>query len=454
MGQVHSRLTISPTSTKLAWMMDLRMLTTMHAFFKFCNNQTCVDDASGNTNMCNVGTGAIEFKAKVKSCTEQVSTLVINGKKEKIKGYNVVLDDTILFPEGGGQINGIDVLRITRRGAEAVNFVTSEIPAGGEVDLKVDWKRRFDHMQQHTGQHLITAIAEKMYGCPTTSWNLGEKTTSIELDIQNLTSDQIAALETEVNKCIYQRIPVTPIVYQDKEDPELKQFRCRGLPDDHEGPVRVLNIEGIDATLCCGTHLSNLAHLQMIKLLWVEKSKKKDRVNLVYVAGNRILKYLGQCVAVEKSLTSVLKGPLDDHVELADKAVKASKTAQKSVQNLLRDLAVLEAQKFKTDRKPGDILVLHRKEGDNEFMNIIVREINDLTVICFLTVGDDKGQGLFLLSGPADFLQAMGEKVAETLEGRGSASRGPYQGKANKMSQRSKAEKLIREFLLNQCGDS
>lgn len=68
------------------------------------------------------------------------------------------------------QINDVPVLRITRRGADAVNFVATEIPAGTNVHLKVDWAKRFDLMQQHSGQHLITAIAETVYGYKTTTW--------------------------------------------------------------------------------------------------------------------------------------------------------------------------------------------------------------------------------------------------------------------------------------------
>ncbi|XP_048728744.2 alanyl-tRNA editing protein Aarsd1-like isoform X2 [Ostrea edulis] len=391
-----------------------------------------------------------EFQTSVRSCTP--AELSLPGKtKEKLQGYEVVLEDTILFPEGGGQpddrgtINDIEVLRITRRGADAINFVTKEIQAGTEVCLKVDWKRRFDHMQQHTGQHLITAIAESMYGCPTTSWNLGENISSIELDIPSLTDQQMADMETAVNEKILACVPITPHLYHDKDDPELQKFRCRGLPDDHIGPVRVLEINGIDSCLCCGTHVSNLSHIQMIKLLWTEKAKKKGRTNLMFVAGGRVLQYLGRSVKVERSLTTLLKGPVEDHYERAETAVKGFKSTQKYVTSLLRDLAVFEGQKFKSNGNP--LLCLHRKEGDLEFMNIIIQQVDNCNKICFLTVGEEKGAGLFLLSGPEDFIQNVGPKVAEILNGKGSINRGNYQGKANKLSQKGKAEKLIQEYL-------
>lgn len=394
-----------------------------------------------------------KFTTKVTSCVpSEVSILNEKNKKEKIKGYEVVLEDTILFPEGGGQpddrgtINDIPVLKINRRGADAIHFITTEITAGTDVNLEVDWPRRFDHMQQHTGQHLITTVAESMFGFPTTSWNLGEKISSIELDTPKITEEQITVLEDAVNERIRERIPVTPVLYHDKDDPSLAEARCRGLPDDHEGPVRVLSIEGLDNTLCCGTHVSNLAHLQLIKLLGLEKGKK-NKSNLLFVAGDRVRQYLGRSYQVEKSLMSILKGPLEEHADLADKAVKASKSAQKAVVSLLRDLALLEAYKFKTKPDKETVLVLHRREGDNEFMNKIVNEINDKSVTCLLTVGDEKGAGLFLLSGEDSVIQELGPKVAELLDGKGSCSRGPYQGKCNKLSNKAKAEKLVREYI-------
>lgn len=394
-----------------------------------------------------------KFTTKVKSCSPaEISILNQKNKKEKVKGFEIILEDTILFPEGGGQpddrgtINDIPVLKITRRGADAIHFVTTEIPPETNVNLEVDWTRRFDHMQQHTGQHLITAVAESMFGCPTTSWNLGEKISSIELDTPKMTEEQMTMLEDAVNEKIRERISVKPVLYHDKDDPGLAEARCRGLPDDHVGPVRVLSIDGIDDTLCCGTHVSNLAHLQLIKFLGIEKGKK-NKTNLLFVAGDRVRQYLDRSYHVEKSLMGILKGPLEEHADLADKAVKASKTAQKAVVSLLRDMAVLEAYRFKNQSNREPVLVLHRKEGDNEFMNIIVNEINDKSVTCFLTVGDEKGSGLFLLSGEDSVIQELGPKVAEVLEGKGSCSRGPYQGKANKLSNKAKAEKLIREYI-------
>uniref|UniRef100_A0A8B9E509 Threonyl/alanyl tRNA synthetase SAD domain-containing protein n=1 Tax=Anser cygnoides TaxID=8845 RepID=A0A8B9E509_ANSCY len=316
-----------------------------------------------------------------------------------------------------------------RRGPEAVHFVQTALEPGAAVLLSLDWERRFDHMQQHSGQHLITAIADLMFGFKTTSWELGRQRSVIELDTPCVTAEQIEALERSVNEKIRERVPVT-VRELAADDPEVETVRSRGLPDDHTGPVRVINIEGVDSNMCCGTHVSNLSDLQVIKLLGTEKGKK-NKTNLVFLAGNRVLKSIEQSHNTEKALTSLLKNGPGEHVE-------AVKRLQSSVKLL---------QKW---------LFTHpcRKEGDSEFMNIIANEIGTEETLLFLTVGDEKEAGLFLLAGPVEAVENLGPRVAELLGGKGAGKRGRFQGKATKMSRRGEVEALLQEFVSHQRAET
>ncbi|XP_058862557.1 alanyl-tRNA editing protein Aarsd1 isoform X2 [Acipenser ruthenus] len=345
-----------------------------------------------------------EFTTSVVSCRPAELKIDNSGKKEKVKGFNIILKDTILFPEGGGQpddqgvLNDIPVLRVTRQGADAVHFVTSPLEEGVEVQMKVDWERRFNHMQQHSGQHLITAIADSMFGFKTTSWELGRQRSVIELDTPSVEPGQVEALEKAVNKKIREQVPVSVKVLA-VDDPTVEKVRSRGLPEDHTGPIRIIDIEGIDANMCCGTHVSNLSHLQAIKILGTEKGKK-NKTNLIFVAGSRVLKYAERSYSVERALTSLLK-----------------------------------------------------KDGDNEFMNIIANEIGTEGTLIFLTVGDEKEAGLFLLAGPIEMVDTLGPRVAELLEGKGAGKRGRYQGKANKMGRRPEVEVLLQENIQHRSSE-
>lgn len=167
-----------------------------------------------------------EFTSTVVSCEPATST---NDEKKELSGYNVVLEDTILFPEGGGQpcdyghLNDKLVTTVTRKGALALHFVEEkELPfnVGDSVVQKVDWERRTDHMQQHSGQHLITALFEREYQYDTKAWWLGSETSYIELDAKNVTEDQVNNIEKLANSLISLHTPVNVNVYE-ANDPAL-----------------------------------------------------------------------------------------------------------------------------------------------------------------------------------------------------------------------------------------
>ncbi|XP_048646751.1 alanyl-tRNA editing protein Aarsd1 isoform X2 [Marmota monax] len=330
--------------------------------------------------LCQRDSYAREFVTTVVSCQPaELQTDGSNGKKEALSGFHVVLEDTLLFPEGGGQpddrgtINDISVLRVTRRGAQADHFIQTPLAPGSQVQVQVDWERRFDHMQQHSGQHLITAVADSLFGLKTTSWELGRLRSVIELDSPSVTAEQVATIEQSVNEKIRDRLPVS-VQELSLDDPEVEKVRGRGLPDDHAGPIRVVTIEGVDSNMCCGTHVNNLSDLQVIKILGTEKGKK-NKTNLIFLAGNRVLKWMERSHGTEKALTTLLKCGAEDHVEAVKKLQNSSKLLQKNNLNLLRDLAVHIAHCLRNSPDWGGVVVLHRKEGDSEFMNIIANEI-------------------------------------------------------------------------------
>uniref|UniRef100_A0A8C6QVJ6 Alanyl-tRNA editing protein Aarsd1 n=1 Tax=Nannospalax galili TaxID=1026970 RepID=A0A8C6QVJ6_NANGA len=399
---------------------------------------------------CQRDSYAREFTTSVVACCPAELQTDAGGKKEVLRGFHVVLEDTLLFPEGGGQpddrgtINDIPVLRVTRRGAQADHFTQTPLSPGSQVQVQVDWERRFDHMQQHSGQHLITAVADHLFGLKTTSWELGRLRSIIELDSPSVTAEQVAAIEQSVNEKIRNRLPVT-VRELSLDDPEVEQVRGRGLPDDHAGPIRVITIEGVDSNMCCGTHVSNLSDLQVIKILGTEKGKK-NKTNLMFLAGNRVLKWMERSHGTEKALTTLLKCGAEEHVEAVKKLQNSIKLLQKEEPSLLQFHSL-------TSTWISCLFPLSRKEGDSEFMNIIANEIGSEETLLLLTVGDEKGAGLFLLSGPAEAVETLGPRVAEILEGKGAGKKGRFQGKATKMSRRAEVQALLQDYVSTQSAE-
>ena len=164
---------------------------------------------------------------------------------------HVTLADTVLFPEGGGQpsdtgtLAGLPVTAVHAPAVHTVRLPATEEPpfrVGDEVECHVDWPRRWHNMQHHSGQHLITAVAEQLFGLKTTGWSLGVERSYLDLHAK-LDAVQAAAVEAAANSAIRSRRTMLPTLL-DKDDPQLAAVRSRGLPDGATGPIRVVTIEG------------------------------------------------------------------------------------------------------------------------------------------------------------------------------------------------------------------
>ncbi|GJQ77226.1 hypothetical protein Trydic_g14895 [Trypoxylus dichotomus] len=393
-----------------------------------------------------------EFTSKVTSCTRTEFNTLIDGKKTKIDGYEVICEDTVLFPEGGGQpsdhgfLNDKKVHQVVRKGAQAIHLLEEPLSVGDEVVQRIDWDRRLDHMQQHSGQHLITAIIDREFKYSTVSWWLGEEVSHVELDTTSITSEQIKKAEEIVNELIREGRKVTVDIIKAGEEVDLNDIHARGLPKDHVGDVRIITIHGIESNMCCGTHVSNLCQLQVIKLLHTEKSGRKNNTLLYFLVGNRVLHRLNASIEREQKLTTILNNSPVQHVELVDKLVKNSKVANKNLQTVLKDLVVFEAEKLKETLPLPKYYMLHRKEAESDFMNQFIKNFGSTDVFLVLSVGDEKGAGSMVIYGKEDDVTALGNKICELLNGKGAGKGNKFNAKVNSLNNRKKVEELLKEY--------
>lgn len=390
-----------------------------------------------------------EFSGTIVSC--EPANLKFGD--EELNGYNVILDDTILFPEGGGQpcdygtLNEKPVRSVVRKGAEAIHFVEHSEPfaTGQSVIQKLDWNRRLDHMQQHSGQHLITALFSRDFNFDTTSWWLGAESSYIELATKDVTKDQMNSIEEAANALIVEGREVSVVVTSPENGLKFQDARApRGLPADHVGPVRVVRIEGIESNMCCGTHISNLSQLQAIKLLHAEKSKGKVYVH--FVAGNRVVRKLGECYERELAMNNVLKGGPAMHLELIQKVQMNLKTLNKSFQKLLKDNAAMEAEKLNALPEKPKYFSLHRKDGiEPDFINAFLRSAPS-EIFYFLSVSDNTGKGHVVLRGDPEVIAALSPVFLELLDGKGSNSKGNnLQAKVNNINKVKECEAKLKQ---------
>ncbi|XP_004525888.1 alanyl-tRNA editing protein Aarsd1-B [Ceratitis capitata] len=401
-----------------------------------------------------------QFSSKVLSCEPATLEWTPPGETStrKLQGFNVICEDTILFPEGGGQpcdygqLDGQPVRSVIRKGTEAIHFVESSsgFEEGNVVKQSLDWNRRLDNMQQHSGQHLITALFDREFKYDTTSWWLGSDTSYIELDTTHLISrESLDTIERKANELIREARAVTVELVDPEIAIEFADARApRGLPKDHVGLARVVRIEGIESNMCCGTHVSNLSQLQSVKLLYAEKVK--SAVNVHFVVGERVLRKLGEIFQREQQMNLALKGGPTQHLELLQKLQSNLKSSTKAFQKLLKDVAISEAEKLENTPRPyPKYYCLHRKDGiEPDFINTFLRNAPE-GIFYFLTVSEstsNNGKGLMVLRGDRGDVQKFGPIFLELLEGKGNGRETNFQGKFNNGSKIPDCNALLEKY--------
>ena len=230
----------------------------------------------------------VKFEAKVLSCEK--------GKK----GFDIVLDRTAFYPEGGGQpwdtgrleISGtqdkVKVLEVHSREGEIVHTCNHPLEPGMAVTGVIDWDRRFDLMQQHSGEHIVSGLAHALWGCENVGFHMGAEVVTIDFD-RPLTQEQLATLEEAANRHLWQvNLPVN-ITYPSPEELERIQYRSK---KELTGRVRIVEFPGADCCACCGTHVNYPAQVGLVKLLSMEKFREGVRIQLV--CGGRAFRYLNR----------------------------------------------------------------------------------------------------------------------------------------------------------------
>ena len=348
-------------------------------------------------------------------------------------GYAVLLDTALLYPEGGGQpsdhgtVAGLPV-RALRKTADGVVHLL-DAPVSGQVAVQLDWARRFDHMQQHTGQHLLSALARDRFGLPTLAFHLGPERSDVELG-GNPTEAQLTALEEAINAVIREARPIAARVVSPSELATL-DVRSRGLPEGFSGDVRLIEIAGIDLNTCGGTHLANTAEIGALKLLGTERLTRGLR--LFFAAGGRVLRGYEASLQREVALCRALSTTPDGILAAVERLLADAKAQGKALKAQSRELATLLGAALEPDA--DGVARLHRPDGDLAFLGAVADAARqrrpELPVL--LTAGER--EGVFLLSGPEAWVSTEGPRIAERLQGRG-GGRGRYQGKAARVDLR------------------
>src|SRR5690242_14110259 len=189
----------------------------------------------------------------------------------------VYLDRTAFYPTSGGQpfdtgsIAGVRVLEVVDEEDRIAHRVAGAVAAEA-VDCAIDWTRRFDHMQQHTGQHLISAVFDELFGLRTVSFHLGADSATIDLEGIAVDARVLADVERRANEIIYENRPVAVRFENAAEAQGLRKA------SDREGTLRIVSIDGLDRSACGGTHVRSTGEIGVVLVRKTEKIRQATRV--------------------------------------------------------------------------------------------------------------------------------------------------------------------------------
>ncbi|HEX4825503.1 MAG TPA: alanyl-tRNA editing protein [Candidatus Polarisedimenticolaceae bacterium] len=340
----------------------------------------------------------------------------------------VRLDETIFYPEGGGQpadhgrIGEAAVVDVIARGGEVLHFL--DRPLGeGEAGTVLDTVRRFDHCQQHTAQHLLSAILLDRHGLPTTSFHLGAAYTAIEV-AGAVPIGALRTFEREVNLPIREGRRVTTR-WVEPEALATLPVRSRGLPDGHRGAVRLVEIEGLDLNTCGGTHVDHLGEIQAIELLDAEPARGGTRLR--FLAGERVFASLERRRALEAALKERIGTAPAEFVSVLDGWEAERRRLDRRVREVGEQLA--DAVAAQIAGAAGPYLCAVRPGATPDELRSLAAAVVRLRPDAVAVLA---GEGCFLVQagadGPGD-VAATGARVRDLLGAKGGGRGKTFQGK-------------------------
>lgn len=233
------------------------------------------------------------FEAQVLSCAP--------GKH----GFEVVLDRTAFYPEGGGQpgdsgtLSGVRVTDTHEREGVIVHYCAAPLEVGSLVHGELDWQQRFDRMQQHSGEHLLSGIIHRRFGLDNVGFHMGAEAVTIDFS-GLLTPEQLLEVEREANEAVW-RCLTTEITWPDAETLRTIPYRSK---KELTGEVRIVTFPGVDICACCGTHVTSTGEIGLVKILSCEKFH--EGVRLEILCGRRALEYLHEMTEQNRQVSGLL----------------------------------------------------------------------------------------------------------------------------------------------------
>ncbi len=371
-----------------------------------------------------------EFTATVVSCEETKG------------GFAVVLNQTAFFPEGGGQaadqgtLNGVEVLDVQINWDIIVHTVASPLEVGSEVTGILDFKTRFNRMQNHTGEHLVSGVIHKLFGYNNIGFHMNDQLVTLDVD-GALNGEQIALVEQTVNNALYENRKVTPWFPNPEE---LKNYDYRSKLDLTDG-VRLVEIDGYDVCACCAPHVASTGEIGIIKIIDFYPNKQGTRVEML--CGKRAFADYSSLHQNNKEIMGMLSAKRQETPIKVKQEQDALQALRAEYKNLAQTLAWAQLQ---PKTAGNNVFGFTPNVSYDELRYCVNRLQEEYQGVCALFSQNQQGESIYIVASTGENIQGLVKEMNGALQGRGGGKPNFAQGKV------SAKETEIETWLMEKLG--
>ena len=362
------------------------------------------------------------FEAQVLSC------------QPRKKGYEVVLNRTAFYPEGGGQpgdrgtLGGVSVTDTQERGEEIVHITDQPLEPGATVTGQLDWPHRFSLMQNHSGEHIVSGIIHRRTGGNNVGFHMGSDTITVDLDVE-LTAGELAEIEAEANQVVWANGAIQ-VFHPTAEELKALDYRSK---KELTGDVRIVTFPGADTCACCGTHVTRTGEIGLIKLISVQKFKEGSRIEML--CGDRALTYVNGILEQNHQISVALSAkPMKTAASV--ERLKAEKVQLEYQLNSLEQTAF--QQKAEALAGAGDVVLFEGPMAPDSVRKLAVAVMETCGGRCAVFAGDEESGYKYAIGEKDGDLRAAIKEFNQKCSGRGGGK--PFFAQGSVQARRSEIE--------------
>ena len=336
----------------------------------------------------------------------------------------VVLDRTAFYPEGGGQpsdtgvLNLVNVLDVQERGDEIVHMTDRPLPVGSAVTGGINWTRRFRLMQQHTGEHIVSGIAHRLFGVDNVGFHMGEQAITVDWN-GRIDENGLELIERLANEAVFRNLPVRAY-YPSAEELRTLSYRSK---KELSGAVRIVTVPKYDVCACCGTHVAFTGEIGAVKLLGSQNYKGGTRIMMA--CGAQAIDDYGEKQKNVSAVSALLSAKPEEIAAAASRLLRENDDLKRQIAGLRGSL--LEMKAASVPENCGNVCMFENNLPTDDLRRYALLLARRCGGAAAAFSGED-GSYRYALAGAGEDVRPFGKRMNSTFEGRGGGSAELVQG--------------------------